>query len=38
MNFSKTVLQPKEQLVTSARPLLFLITLPVKRNWVRKKK
>ena len=31
-------LQPEEQMVTSSRPLLFLIILSINRDWVRKKK
>ena len=30
--------QPEERLGTSPSPLLFLITLSIRRNWVRKKK
>ena len=38
MNFSELVLWPEERLVTSSRCLLFLITLTIKGDWVRKKK
>ena len=36
--FSELVLCPEERLVTSSRPLLFMIILSIKRDWVRKKK
>ena len=36
-NFSERISQPEERLVTSSRLLFFLITLPIKRDWVRKK-
>ena len=36
MTFSEFVLRPKERLVTSYRPLLFLTTLSIS-DWVQKK-
>ena len=38
MNFSELVSWPEEGLLASSRPLLFLITLSIKKDWVRKKK
>ena len=38
MNFSELVSKPEDQLVTSSRPQLFLITLSIKRDWAQKKK
>ena len=36
--FSKYVLQSKDRLVTSSRPLLFFIILFIKRDWIQRKK
>ena len=36
-NFSRHVLQPKERLVTSSRPLLFFKILSIKMDWVQRK-
>ena len=38
INFSELVSWPKEQLVTSSRPLVYFKTLPIKIDWIQKKK